>query len=386
MPAVGDQGTEFIGGTPHRHEPTFVGDGAVEPQPVQLVLFPIVADLGHDDLDLVRLLCLGEDRAERGGIGVRQTAARHVGSVVREPAHVRRVVQRGAAHGRGALDGDRFLELYRPGHLAGLLLDDRPLRRERGVEVVDEADRHPGHEGEADVFEILVERVVEQPPALQQPRGRLVRGRRLVRDEAIADAPDGAGRDIADHQLGRAGQPDRHRALRLLGQARLQEVDEICRAALVLDRHAHHIGQPQRPHRALLRQPEREERGGHRLALRGQIDAHDDAAQRAVGRRQADAPPAQVAQQVAQAGVVGELDRGAREQRGLVLRRLIVDAQHLAARGDDGQALEDIVHLLRAEGQRDGVVPGRPLAYEIPHAVFVERHLTYRQTCHDSPP
>ena len=59
-----------------------VAHGSVERQPIELVVVRGLTDLGHHDLDLVRLLRLGEDRAERLGVGVGQASSRDIAAVV----------------------------------------------------------------------------------------------------------------------------------------------------------------------------------------------------------------------------------------------------------------------------------------------------------------
>ena len=65
-----------------------LGHRAVVGQPVELVLRGGAPDLGDDELHLVRLAGLGEDRAERLGVGVGQPAAGHVAAVVLVAAQV----------------------------------------------------------------------------------------------------------------------------------------------------------------------------------------------------------------------------------------------------------------------------------------------------------
>ncbi len=70
------------------HEPAFVRDRPVVGQPVDLVGDGILADLRDDDLHLVRLDAVGEDRAEGLGVEVGQRPPGDVPAVVHVPADV----------------------------------------------------------------------------------------------------------------------------------------------------------------------------------------------------------------------------------------------------------------------------------------------------------
>ena len=66
-----------VGGATHHAVPLHVGDLAVVGEPVDLVVGGVVADLGDEQLHLVRLLAAaGEDRAEGLGVGVGQARGR----------------------------------------------------------------------------------------------------------------------------------------------------------------------------------------------------------------------------------------------------------------------------------------------------------------------
>jgi hypothetical protein len=65
-----------------------LGDRAVVGQPVELVVRGPLPHLGDDELDLVRLAGLGEDRAEGLRVGVGQAAAGDVAAVVLVAAQV----------------------------------------------------------------------------------------------------------------------------------------------------------------------------------------------------------------------------------------------------------------------------------------------------------
>jgi len=277
---------------------------------------------------------------------------------------------------RGAVE--RTCELHGPRDLARLLPDDRSLGRKRRVQVVDEADRHPGHESELDVLQVLVQRVVEQRPPLQQALAALER-MDLIGHQPVAHAPYGAGRDVADADCLRPGQqPDGHRALVLLGQARLQEVTQVRGSAFILQRHAQDIREPQGDNLGRVRNEQRHHRRTHGLPFARQVHPHDDAGvRRPCGlHRRAAAPHA--GQQIAQARLVGELDRGTLQQLRFVFRRLVIHAEHLPPGRHRGQALQHVVHLLLAEVQAHGLARRLPMAHEEPHAMLVQCHLDDR--------
>ena len=81
-------GGERFGLAAHDEEAGLVDDRAVVGEPVELVVVGGRADLGHADLDLVGLLLLGEDRAERLRVGVGQRAGGDVAPVVGVAAQV----------------------------------------------------------------------------------------------------------------------------------------------------------------------------------------------------------------------------------------------------------------------------------------------------------
>jgi hypothetical protein len=66
-----------------------VGDGAVEQHVVDLVAAGVLARLADEDLDLVGLHLLREDRRQRLRVGVGQVARAHVVAAVGVPAQVR---------------------------------------------------------------------------------------------------------------------------------------------------------------------------------------------------------------------------------------------------------------------------------------------------------
>ena len=77
-----------LGLAAHDHELRLLDDRAVVGQAVELVALGGVADLGHAELDLVGLLLLGEDRAERLRVGVGERAGGDVAPVVGVAAQV----------------------------------------------------------------------------------------------------------------------------------------------------------------------------------------------------------------------------------------------------------------------------------------------------------
>jgi hypothetical protein len=84
----GEDGRGGLRGAAHRDETVLVADGAVIREPVDLVARRVCADLGDDDLDLVRLRLLREDGAEGLRVDVGERAAGHVRAVVCVPAKV----------------------------------------------------------------------------------------------------------------------------------------------------------------------------------------------------------------------------------------------------------------------------------------------------------
>ncbi|MDQ0712214.1 hypothetical protein QFZ55_001666 [Streptomyces luteogriseus] len=74
---------DLLGVAAHRDRAVLVHDGTVVRQPVDLVALGRLADLGDDQLHLVRLLGgAGEDRAQRLRVDVRQAPGRHIVPVV----------------------------------------------------------------------------------------------------------------------------------------------------------------------------------------------------------------------------------------------------------------------------------------------------------------
>jgi hypothetical protein len=73
--ALAHEGGERLAVAAHDDVPVLLGDGAVVGEAVELVVAGPLPHLGDDDLDLVRLAGLGEDRAERLGVRVREAAA-----------------------------------------------------------------------------------------------------------------------------------------------------------------------------------------------------------------------------------------------------------------------------------------------------------------------
>ena len=81
--ALTHDGADRLGHAAHHHEGALVEDRPVVGQPVHLVGLGRVPHLGDDDLDLVRLGLLGEDRAEGLRVGVGQRPPGDVTPVVR---------------------------------------------------------------------------------------------------------------------------------------------------------------------------------------------------------------------------------------------------------------------------------------------------------------
>ena len=71
------------------NEVALVVDRALERDPVDLVVRSRFADLGYDDLDLVRLRAVGEQRSEQLPVPVGEPAGGYVAPVVLEPGRVR---------------------------------------------------------------------------------------------------------------------------------------------------------------------------------------------------------------------------------------------------------------------------------------------------------
>ncbi len=88
VPALTQADLDLLGRPAHDDEPVLVADRPVVGEAVDLVGLRGAAHLGDDDLDLVRLGLLGEDRPEGLGVGVGETPGRDVGAVVGVAAQV----------------------------------------------------------------------------------------------------------------------------------------------------------------------------------------------------------------------------------------------------------------------------------------------------------
>jgi CHAD domain-containing protein len=62
------------------------------------------------------------------------------------------------------------------------------------VQSISERHRHAGNQRDLDVVQILIERIVEQAPTLQQRAA-------LVEHQSIADAPGGARCEVLDAEV-----------------------------------------------------------------------------------------------------------------------------------------------------------------------------------------
>ena len=157
------------------------------------------------------------------------------------------------------------------------------------------------------VVQVFIEGVIEQAPALQKAARLALL---LIGHQAIADAPDGAGGNVAEHHIRTpCGQAHGDRALLLFHQAGLQEVSEIAGRARVGQGQLLNIAHLDGAHRSLGRYKNREQRSRQRFAFTGQIHAHGDAGQGLCGGGHHHAAPTDVAQKVAQAGCIGKVDR-----------------------------------------------------------------------------
>ena len=134
----------------------------------------------------------------------------------------------------------------------------------------------------------------------------------------------------------------------------------------------------------VLGEEQRHDRRLDRFALARQVHADEQPRLAALRRRDLDAPAPRVAQEIAQAGLVGQANRRALQQRGFVLRRLVIDAEHLPAGRDCGEALQHVVHLFLAERQGDRITRRLSVPGEKPDPVLVQRHLYNGQPGHES--
>ena len=157
----------------------------------------------------------------------------------------------------------------------------------------------------------------------------------------------------------------------------VEKETEIAGPTLVQDIHPLHPAQGEGRDMRLGVGQDGDQGCGQRLFGRGVIETDHDAGRGlALVETKGHAASAQSHQQIAQAAVVAELDAASGQPLLPALRRGVFDAQHLtAAPIDGGEALEDVVHLLDAEGELDCLAAECRPALEETDAVFVEGHV-----------
>jgi len=250
------------------------------------------------------------------------------------------------------------------------------------VQIVAERDRRARREREVDVAPVFAGRVVDDGPALQQ---RLALAA-LRQHDAIRRLPHRRADDVADDQVVRvpAREPDRDVDLleHALAGSRVEAALELHRDVAVVQRDALDLRQPHDGHLLFVEQRDLEVLlvallGADRLVER--LDEQDAAVHVAVCRVQRHPRAAQLVEHLGEAARAGSQRRGRRVRpRSWIERHR---DRHRAAAGflDDGERLQQIVHLVfaNADGQRITIdVPG---ALEVADAVAIQYDFAQRQ-------